>query len=205
MTFPTDFSKLTTNLHQIRGATQENLRQIRGKERIGGEGCIPRGVLAAERGERSPPCSASCSCRGQGERRGRGRGHRRRGCRSCHGQGERPLLVASAAVPAPPPPPSVAHTPASPPCPYLASAPCWLPPLPAPPPPPPLLVASAARPWARSPAARSWARRAAPTGCFSRQPRPPAVACPPPTGPALVRCLFPPPPAATWSEDLEKH
>nr|XP_020175899.1 atherin-like [Aegilops tauschii subsp. strangulata] len=88
----------------------------------------------------------------------------------------------------PPPPPSVAHAPAgrfaSTPC--LASAPYWLPPLPAPPPPPPrpLLVASAARPWARSPAARLWARRAAPVGCFGRRPRP----RPPPAG-----CFRPPP------------
>ena len=164
MTFPRDFSKLTTNLHQITlKILLTNLHQIidinreergkrRGKERGAyvGEVCLRRWRLPHARRRRVPHAWATRAARS----------------------------------------------------PFLS----WAPP---PPPPPPLLVASAARPWARSPAARSWARRAAPTGCFGRRPspagrRPPPAAHRPRPRPSDACWLLPPPPAATWSEDLEK-
>ena len=67
MTFPRDFSKLTTNLHQITlKILLTNLHQIidinreeRGKRRGEGEGCIRgRGLLAAVA---SPPCVGDAS------------------------------------------------------------------------------------------------------------------------------------------------
>ena len=180
MTFPRDFSKLTTNLHQITlKILLTNLHQIidinreergkrRGKERGAyvGEVCLRRWRLPHARRRRVPHAWATRAARS----------------------------------------------------PFLS----WAPP---PPPPPPLLVASAVRPWARSPAVRPWARKAAPTGCFGPDP-----ACqPPPVVPSslerpllvsstavsrhlvgrprkterLLLCSMPP--AATWSEGPTCH
>ena len=156
MTFPRDFSKLTTNLHQITlKILLTNLHQIidinreergkrRGKERGAyvGEVCLRRWRLPHARWRRVP-----------------------------HVWATRATWATRAARPTPQPPL--------------------------------LLVASTARPWARSPEARSWARRAAPTGCFGRRP-PPAAHRPRPR-PSDACWLLPPPPATTWSEDLEKR